>query len=92
MSLNSLTLADLPRLGRARVAGVVGDDAVAARLRELGFSTGTEVGFVRAAPLGDPFCFRLRGVEICLRRREALRVLVVPDGEAALAAAAGGHA
>jgi ferrous iron transport protein A len=77
------TLADLPRLGGGLVREVIGDDAVADRLRELGFTPGTPVQFVRLAPLGDPLCFRLRGTELCLRRREAARVTIRPDGQPA---------
>lgn len=58
----------------ARIARVAGRGPSEDRLRELGFTKGTEVRFVRAAPLGDPLCFRLRGTEICLRRAEAARI------------------
>lgn len=80
---NPPTLADLPRLRSGLVRDVVGDDAVADRLRELGFTPGTPVQFVRVAPLGDPLCFRLRGTELCLRRREAARVGIQPHAEPA---------
>lgn len=57
--------------GRGRVVRVHGEGPAAERLRELGFTPGTDVEFVRRAPLGDPLCFRLRGTELCLRRAEA---------------------
>ena len=66
------------RGGRCRVVRVLGEGPAADRLRELGFTAGTEVLFVRAAPLGDPLCFRLRGTELCLRRGEAAMVEVEP--------------
>ena len=72
------TLAGLDRGGRCRVVRVDGEGHAADRLRELGFTCGTEVLFVRAAPLGDPLCFRLRGTELCLRRTEAVMVRVEP--------------
>lgn len=72
------TLNDLPRWGRGLVAGVRGEGPSADRLRELGFTPGTEVVFVRKAPLGDPLCFRVRGVELCLRREEAATVEIRP--------------
>ncbi len=68
------TLADLVQLGRGCVVRVHGADEVADRLRELGLTAGTPVSFVRRAPLGDPLCFRFRGIELCLRRDEARRV------------------
>ena len=77
------TLTDLPRLGRGVVRHVAGDDATSSRLRELGFTPGTLVEFVRVAPLRDPLCFRLRGTELCLRRSEASRVGIVPESESA---------
>lgn len=76
------SLADLPRLRVARVVRVADGGAASDRLRELGFTAGTRVEFVRAAPLGDPLCFRLRGTEICLRKAEARRIEVAPEGSA----------
>ena len=77
------TLTDLARLGRGVVRDVAGDDQTSRRLRELGFTPGTLVEFVRRAPLRDPMCFRLRNTELCLRRSEADRVGIVPEPEQA---------
>ena len=75
------TLADLPTLRRGRVVRVVLEGPVGARLGELGLTPGTKVSFVRTAPLGDPICFRLRGVELCLRRVDAARVEIEASPE-----------
>jgi ferrous iron transport protein A len=41
------------------------------RLREMGLLPGTTITFVRAAPLGDPLEFKVRGYHLTLRREEA---------------------
>lgn len=71
-------LSDVLPGGTAQVVGVVADAAVAHRLASLGFRPGTEVQCVRKAPLGDPFVYRLRSYEVCLRRREAAYISVSP--------------
>jgi Fe2+ transport system protein FeoA len=48
------------------------------RLADLGFLPGTHIRVLRRAPLGDPIEYELRGYRLCLRRREAARVRVVP--------------
>ncbi len=45
-------------------------------LLEMGFTPGTEIEFVRVAPLGDPLTVRIRGYQLSLRRREADAVWV----------------
>jgi Fe2+ transport system protein FeoA len=49
-----------------------------ARLADLGFLPGTRIRVLRRAPLGDPTEYELRGYRLCLRRREAAQVRVVP--------------
>jgi len=46
------------------------------RLREMGLLPGTTITFVRAAPLGDPLEFKLRGYHLTLRREEAAQITV----------------
>jgi ferrous iron transport protein A len=75
------TLADMPSAAAAgarscRVLRVTGEGPTSERLRELGFTAGTDVVFLRKAPLGDPLCFRLRHTELCIRRSEARLVEV----------------
>lgn len=71
-----LTLADLPRLGSARVLRVEGHDLISERLVALGFTAGTEVRYERRAPFGGPLVAWTRGAMICLRPKEALRIVV----------------
>ena len=67
-------LADHAPGTRVTVLGVVGGDAAARRLQELGFTPGTEVEVVRRAPLRDPVIYRIKGYEICLRSKQAATV------------------
>ena len=72
-------LADLARAGPGAagvVRGIEGNGATAERLRALGFVPGTEVRYLRRAPLGEPLVFELRGFRLCLRRPEARRIRI----------------
>ena len=60
----SAVVRDFPKTG----AGFV-------RLREMGLLIGTRVTLVRAAPLGDPLEFKLRGYHLTLRKSEAEHIL-----------------
>jgi ferrous iron transport protein A len=67
------------RIGqRAKIEDVTGDDAVAVRLMEMGFTEGESIEFLGAAPLGDPLEFAVRGYRISLRRTEAARIVITP--------------
>ncbi len=70
------TLADLSEIVVAKVLTVLGDDPVAERLREMGFTPDTTVYFERQAPLGGPMIVSLRNYQLSLRPNEAKRVLI----------------
>lgn len=55
------------------------DMAVSRRLFDLGFAEGTQVQFVRRAPLRDPLMFRIGSSQMLLRAEEANRILVRID-------------
>ncbi len=78
--MTELPLSQLPVGETARVVGVRAPRALARRLADLGFLPGTPVRCRRRAPLGDPRVYELRGVELCLRAREAEQVCVETDG------------
>jgi ferrous iron transport protein A len=59
---------------RGRIASLVGNDALAQRLMELGLFEGEEVEVIALAPLGDPLEIRLGDSRLSLRRGEAARV------------------
>lgn len=60
----------------ARVLRVEGEGPLRRRLMDMGLVRGVEVELVKAAPLGDPLDFRLRGYHLALRRSEAARVRI----------------
>jgi len=64
---------------RGVITRLPADEQLATRLREMGVLRGTEITFVRSAPLGDPMEFRLRGFELSIRRADAAQVLITPD-------------
>jgi ferrous iron transport protein A len=70
------TLATLRAGETARIVDIAGDDAVAVRLMEMGLTEGEEIGFLGAAPLGDPLEFEIRGYRLSLRTSEAQRVVI----------------
>ncbi|MBI1345099.1 iron transporter [bacterium] len=70
------TLCELSVGQQARVLDLVGEDAIAVRLMEMGLIEGTDVSYLGAAPLGDPLEFAVRGYRLSLRRSEADRVQV----------------
>jgi ferrous iron transport protein A len=72
----SSTLDTLPVGGRGRVVEIMGDDAVAVRLMEMGLTEGEDIAFLGAAPLGDPLEFEVRGYRLLLRASEARRVQI----------------
>ncbi len=75
-----MRLSDVPKGGSAVVAGVAdahADDAIAQRLRDLGFVEGERVRVAAVAPLGgDPILIQIGYTRFALRRAEAARVNV----------------
>lgn len=65
------TLDQLTPGQKARVKKVGGQGAVRRRLMDMGMVNGVEVELLKAAPLGDPLEYRLRGYLLSLRKAEA---------------------
>jgi ferrous iron transport protein A len=78
---SATVLAQLPPGRRATIVGTVprASTAVASRLRQLGFRPTAQVDVIRRAPLGDPTIYRVQDTELCLRRREARLIEVIPE-------------
>lgn len=76
-----IALAQLTPGTRAIVVGTVpqANPMVANRLGQLGFRAKAHVDVIRRAPLGDPTIYRVQDTELCLRRREAQLIEVVPE-------------
>ena len=75
-----MRLTDLPRRILAAVERVedhMPNDAIARRLRELGFVAGEAVEVIAAGPLGaEPLLVQVGFTRFALRRTEADRVLI----------------
>lgn len=71
------TLADLLEGQSAIIADVLGDDAMAQRLMEMGLTDGEQVRLIGFAPMGDPIEFSIRGYRLTLRSTEAKRVTII---------------
>jgi len=78
-----VVLAQLPPGRRATIVGTApqATSVVASRLRQLGFRPAAYVDVIRRAPLGDPTIYRVQDTELCLRRREARLIVVVPEAD-----------
>lgn len=69
-------LSDLQPGDRAIIRALPKEQLLAMRLREMGLLCGTEVMYVRKAPLGDPLEIKVRGYSLTLRMREASLISV----------------
>jgi ferrous iron transport protein A len=58
----------------ARVKRISGQGVVRRRLMDMGLVGGVEIELIKAAPMGDPLEFRLRGYHLSLRKAEARMV------------------
>jgi Fe2+ transport system protein FeoA len=73
------SIVSLDQLGRGqtgRILRVGGRPATRRRLLELGVLRGEMIMLQRAAPLGDPLEFVVKGYHLSLRKREAATILV----------------
>lgn len=70
----SRLLTDLQPGESAVIAEILGDDALAIRLMEMGILEGEPIALIGYAPLGDPIEYEIRGYRISLRAAEARRV------------------
>lgn len=79
----SLKLTELTRRVEARVESVqdlAPNDAIARRLRELGFVAGERVEVVATGPFGaDPLLVQIGFTRFALRRSEAARVILCAE-------------
>ena len=78
-----MKLTELPRRAAALVEAVddlMPNDAIARRLRELGFVNGERVEVMAAGPFSaEPLLVQIGYTRVALRRAEAARVRVVPE-------------
>lgn len=69
-------LSDLHPGDQAIIRALPQDQLLATRLREMGILSGTEVTYIRKAPLGDPLEIKIRGYHLSLRLKEAAMISV----------------
>ncbi len=77
------SLADIDDGQKAVVQEIVGDDAIARRLMEMGLTDGEAIEIVGRAPMGDPIEVAVCGYRLSLRNIEAKRVLVTVEASSA---------
>lgn len=79
------TLDQLPRGRQASIVEVAGEDAVSARLMEMGLNAGEPVIVIGRAPFRDPITVMCGGSRLALRRIDARRISVrTLNGDAGL--------
>ncbi|MBQ9105032.1 MAG: ferrous iron transport protein A [Mailhella sp.] len=66
-----MTLNDIHTTTECRVARVIADGVLGQRLSDMGFCPGTNVLFVRRAPMNDPVHVQLGSYHVVLRAAEA---------------------
>ncbi len=64
-------LSELQPGDKAIIRALPQDQLLATRLREMGLLSGTEITYVRKAPLGDPLEIKVRGYSLSLRSKDA---------------------
>ena len=66
-----MTLDQLQNGQPAKVVKITGKGAVRRRLMDMGLVRGVQVEMVKAAPMGDPVDYLVRGYHLSLRKSEA---------------------
>lgn len=74
------TLSDLPAGRCAAVARMDARGPMGQRLLDIGFTEGTQVQCLYAAPSGEPRAYLVRGAVIALRHEDAGQVRLVKTG------------
>ncbi|MBX3081819.1 MAG: transcriptional repressor [Anaerolineae bacterium] len=76
----TMTLDGLRTGESATIRTINGKGAVRRRLMDMGLSKGVRIEMVKAAPMGDPIEYMVRGYHLSLRKSEAELVEIVPLG------------
>ena len=66
-----MTLDQLQNGQPAKVVKITGKGAIRRRLMDMGLVRGVQVEMVKAAPMGDPVDYLVRGYHLSLRKSEA---------------------
>ena len=74
--MKKLKLSDLTPGEKAIISDCSTDHLNDPRLSEMGMVEGTEVQFIKKAPLGDPIQLKLRGYFLSIRQEDARQIEV----------------
>lgn len=72
----SLSLADIPVGGSARITNILTIGSNRRRLLDLGMIPGSRVDVIRRSPAGNPTAYWIKGTVIALRNEDAGQILV----------------
>jgi ferrous iron transport protein A len=70
------TLDQVPIGCKGIISSIMGEDATAQRLMEMGVIEGEPFELVASAPMGDPLEIKVQGYRLSIRKSEAARVFV----------------
>ncbi|MBO5260549.1 MAG: ferrous iron transport protein B [Agathobacter sp.] len=71
-----MNLAELKNNQSAVIKEVGGEGALRQHFLDMGLIPGTEITYVKAAPLGDPIEYKVWGYELTLRKDEAASIVI----------------
>jgi ferrous iron transport protein A len=74
--IKTKSVADMVPGETAVISGFT-DDEISVKLLEMGFLPGTAVRFNFTAPLGDPVCVSVSGLDLSLRISEASTITIL---------------
>lgn len=77
-----MTLNEIKPGASGTITAVGGEGVLRRRLLDMGLTPKTRVMVRKVAPMGDPIEIRLRGYELTIRREEAAKIQVEPEGGA----------
>ena len=74
----SRKLIDLKQGEEGTILQVSGDECTDLKrhLLGMGFVRGAKIKLEKVAPLGDPYEFKIKGYNVCLRKEEAENILI----------------
>ena len=73
-----MILSELKRGESARIVSVGGSGSLRQHFLDMGLIPGKTIKFMKAAPMGDPIEYRIRGYELTLRLEDAAKIEVQP--------------
>ena len=68
-----MILSELKRGESARIVSVGGSGSLRQHFLDMGLIPGKTIKFMKAAPMGDPIEYRIRGYELTLRLEDAAK-------------------